>query len=372
MTKITTNQYILIAVFCILTSKIMTMPNIVFEYAQKDAVFSVLLNTLFDVLLVVLITILIKKYPNSTFFEVLKQKFGKIIAVVILSAVSVFLVFKGAFLLQETLSFFTLALYEQVNFWLLFIPAILTIIYISYKGLSAIGRSIDIYWIFVFLALLIILTISVMKVDFNANLPYFENGIGPMLLGSMHSLLYTGNPLLLLFFVGKVQQKPKIVAYTSLFAFGMGVLIVVLNFVFFNLFTSFVPYCTFALSHLSQNNPFVTELGHIGWLSIVESTINLVFMCSICCYCTRQYIQAVFLVNKKIVSSCVAGVLLLCILWMFGFNLYNLINFAKNYGFYYNLVLLPTILLVCIVLCIPHKKQQKTQQFLQGGVHEKA
>lgn len=370
MQKITTNQYILLAVFCILTSKIMTMPAVIYSYAGKDAVFSVALNLMIDILLVILITVLVKKYPNTTFFELMTKKFGKIITCIINTALTVFILYKAAFLFQETLAFFNLTLYENYSFWLLLIPSLLTILYISYKGINAIGRSIDIYWFFVFFAVIVVLVISIMRVDFQSNLPYFENGISPILNGSMHSYIYTGNPLLLLFFIGKIELKPKITRYTTLFSLLVGCIVLLNNLIFYNLFTTFVPYCTFALSHLSQFNPFVTELGHAGWLSIVESTINLIFMSSVCCYCCRQYLQSTLKIKKKIISTCLTGALLLSVLFIFDFNLYNFINFNKNIAFYYNLALIPLILMVCIILCT-HKKQQTN--LIQGDkVIEKA
>ena len=364
MQKITTNQYILLAVFCILTSKIMTMPAVVYSYAGKDAIFSVLINVMIDIILVVLITKLVKKHQNTTFFELLTKKLGKIIATIITSAITLFVLYKGTFLFQETLSFFSLALYENYSFWLLLVPSLLTILYISYKGLSAIGRSIDIYWIFVFLEVIIVLVIGIMRVEFQSNFPYFENGVLPLLNGSAHSSIYAGNSLLLLFFVGKVDLKPKLVHYTTLFSLGVGCIVLLNNLIFFNLFTTFVPYCTFALSHLSQFNPFVTELGHAGWLSIVESTINLIFMSSVCCYCCRQYLQSTLKVTKKIISTSLTGAFILGILFIFNFNLYNFVSFNKNIAFYYNLVLIPLIIIICIVLCI---NQNKQQNLITGG-----
>ena len=350
MTKITTNQYILIAVFCILTSKLMTMPTVIFGFAGKDAVFSVILNTIIDVCIVLCITLLVRKYPNTTFFDLLKQKIKRVGAIIITSFVAIFLLFKGVFLLQETISFFSLALYENINFWLLFVPALLCVMYISYKGLSAIGRSIDIYWIFVFLALVILFVISMTQVDFSANLPYFENGVWPFLNGSMHSMFYVGNGIVLLFFVGRVEQKPKLMRYTSLFAIGIGIFVIVNNLIFYCLFKNFVPYCTFAISHLSQYNPFVTDLGHVGWLTIIESTINLVFMTSIYYYAVRQYIQYTFVVKNRFVSSLIVGALYCVVTYTFGFDLYKMLDFVKNYAYYYSLALIPFVIILCIVL----------------------
>ena len=136
MQRITSNQYIIIAAFCILTSKIMTMPTIIYSFAGKDAIFSIVLNMLVDLTIVILITGLIQKYPNTTFLDLLTKKFTRFGAVVLSTLLVAFILFKGVFLLQETLSFFTLALYEKMNLWLLLIPAIMTILYISFMGLN--------------------------------------------------------------------------------------------------------------------------------------------------------------------------------------------------------------------------------------------
>ena len=371
MTKITTNQYILIAVFCILTSKLMTMPTVIFNYAGKDAIFSVILNMVIELTLVLVITGLIKKYPTITFFELLKQKLKKPFAIVLCTIFIAFLLFKGTFLLQETISFFSLALYQNMNIWLLIIPSILTILYISYKGLSAIGRSIDIYWIFVLLALVIVFVIGVTKVDFSANLPYLENGIIPVLNGTMHSFFYIGNSLVLLLFMGKVELKPDIFKYTTLFSVAMAIFVSFNIFIYYNLFANFVPYCTFAISNLSQFNPFVTEIGHIGWLSIVESTINLIFMSSIFCYCTRQYLQFTFCINKKLISATLASGLYFIIMYIFSFDLYKMLEFIKNYAYIYNLFLIPIIILLCIILHFWAKKRQNTNIYIKGKQNAK-
>lgn len=360
MQRITSNQYIIIAAFCILTSKIMTMPTIIYSFAGKDAIFSIVLNMLVDLTIVILITGLIQKYPNTTFLDLLTKKFTRFGAVVLSTLLVVFILFKGVFLLQETLSFFTLALYEKMNLWLLLIPAIMTILYISYKGLNALGRSIDIYWIFVFATIIIILIISITQADFSANLPYFENGFLPVLKGSAHSSLYVGNGLVLLFFMGKVEHKPRTFKFTVIFSIVVTLFIILDDLIFYCLFTDFVPYCTFALSNLSQYSPFVTDLGHIGWLSIVESTINLIFISSICCYCVRQYLQFTFKISKKIVSTLVCGAMYLGIMYIFDFTLYNMLDFVKNWGFYYNLGLIPLMLTLCIVLLSISQKSKKT------------
>ena len=105
-TQITTREYILFAMFAVLTSKIMTMPHVIYNYATHDAIFSVLLNMLIELLLVVLITLLIAKNPDKTFFEFLSSKITKFGATIVIIIISLYLLLKATFILQETYTFF--------------------------------------------------------------------------------------------------------------------------------------------------------------------------------------------------------------------------------------------------------------------------
>ena len=48
------------------------------------------------------------------------------------------------------------------------------------------------------------------------------------------------------------------------------------------------------------------------------------------------------------------------IMYIFDFTLYNMLDFVKNWGFYYNLGLIPLMLTLCIVLLSISQKSKKT------------
>ena len=61
----------------------------------------------------------------------------------------------------------------------------------------------------------------------------------------------------------------------------------------------------------------------------------------------------------------------LTIIYIFDFTLYNMLDFVKNYGFYYNLGLIPLMIILCIVLHSTAQKKKKTSKnniFLEGNI----
>ena len=94
MKEISSHQFILLSLFLLLSTKILTFQPIVFEFAKKDAFWSVLLGAFFDILVLFFVVLVLKKHQNVSFFELLTKTFGKVIAKVILCLMFAFILLK--------------------------------------------------------------------------------------------------------------------------------------------------------------------------------------------------------------------------------------------------------------------------------------
>ena len=75
MTEISTRQYIIIVILVLLASKLDTMLAVVYSVANTDAIISIILNFLIELLIVFMVTLVIKRNPDTNLFELLKKKF---------------------------------------------------------------------------------------------------------------------------------------------------------------------------------------------------------------------------------------------------------------------------------------------------------
>ena len=358
--KISSRNYILFAVFAVLTSKMMSLPHVIYNYANHDAIFSVLLNLVIELGLICLITRLIKKHPDITFIEYLSSKISRVGAGIVVGVISVFLFCKALYILQETYSFLLHTIYIDLPPLLYYLPAFFVTGYISIKGLQTMGKCVEIFIFFLAIGLLTAFINTLGQVPLDTNMPYFRDGISSMLNGTYNSCFYIGNSLVLLAFMGKVKVSDHMLRNTILSCIGVGLFVSLMDFCFYNMLGYTVIYSKFAISDITQFNPFVSDLGHLNWLSIIVSTVNLLSIVTIMFYAVQTGISQIYRVNTKLLPVVSMCVLIYVIGQILHFDLNILEHYAVEYGKYFALgILIITFGILVILNCLKRSENEK-------------
>ncbi len=279
MDTINTRQYIILVLFIQFSSKLVTMPTLVFSTAGKDAILSVALGCILELSLIFVVTSIIKRNPNTTLLQLLREKTGWI-AYIIIGLLGIFLVARILYCLQELYSFFLENLYDELSLIMFIIPALLVLVYFSYKGLRTLCRALEILIWFIAAGMLIALLSNLEFVDWTKNLPLLQDveNIGK---ANIESAFLFATPCGLLFLVGKVDISPQILKKT-LFTCSLGAVVIISAcFIFYSVFGQSMQYVLFALSEYSQFDPYILELQRLIWLSAVVDITKL-FLSAIC------------------------------------------------------------------------------------------
>jgi len=346
--------------YAILTSKIMTLPCVVYETAGHDAIISIIINLSLDILLVLFITMLIVKYPDLTLFEFLSQKITKVGAYIIISILSIYLFVKALWIFEETYEFMINSLFDSFSTLGYFIPAFFVTGYMAIKGENTLGRCLEIFAFFVAIGLFLCYINTAGIVPLDTNLPYFRNGITNALNGTLSSSLYIGNPLILLFFMGKVKTTKKMTLKTILCSLALMFFVVLNDFSFYNIMGNSVIYSSYALSHISEFNPFVSELGHLTWLSIIISAVNLFSVVALMVYSYSEGAKTIFKLKNRTIPILCSFVLMYIICYILHFNLSDFENIITNYCSYPSIIIILSVLLLLIILNLFRRKKNET------------
>ena len=167
MNEITSHQFILLSIFLLLSTKILTFQPVVYEFSGKDSFWSILFGAIFDIIILLLVVLLLKKHKDITFFELLNKTFGKFISKIVLCIMFVFVLFKVIFLAEETFAFFVKFLYEDLNVWIYIIPMTFVCGYFSIKGIKTISRTIEVFYIFVLIGIILCALTAVDGINFD-------------------------------------------------------------------------------------------------------------------------------------------------------------------------------------------------------------
>ena len=352
MTEINSRQFIIIVVFLMLTSKLVTMPSIVYSAAAGDAIFSIILNFIVELLLIFLITLIIIRNPHTSLFELLKRKLTVVGAVIVYIILTLYMIARLTLCYQELYSFFLNQLYDEFSPLMFAIPTFFVTGYVAYKGIRSLGRSLEIMFWFILVGTIISMISNIEYLQFDQNLPYFANGIMPILEGSGRSAFYFGNSLCLLFLVGKVEIKPNLLKKTILYTILISIFIVIICFIFYDVFGKSMQYVLFALSEYSQYDPFVLELQRLVWLtSIID--ITKLFCSTICIiYCIGQANKVLFQTKTTLLPILITFLLIFSLATLLHYDLLIMFELVRNYLSFITIGIIALMLVICIYLTI--------------------
>ena len=360
MTEISTRQFILIALFLLVTSKLMSMPTVVYEVANNDAIWAIMIDFLIELGIIFLICQVIKKNQSQNLYTLLSQKFGVVLAYIILIILYVFIGMKLIYALQEIFTFFNEFLYEQLNPIVFYLTTFFVIGYLAFKGARTIGRTLEIIYIFIALGLLITVISNLEFLKFDTMLPYLNNGISPIINGVSRSMFYFGNSICLLFFVGKVQIVDKFSLKVLLSCSLFALFIVAFCFIFYDIYGYATQFTLFALTDYSQFDPYILELQRLNWLSTIIDITKLFCSCAILLYCLGQCGKNIAKTKSTFYPIGISCGLVFLRSFILSFDLDILKNFVVNFVSFATIVVIVLIAIICIILQFNRRKNEKT------------
>ncbi len=363
MTEISTRQFIIIAIVLLLASKLDTMLAVVYSVASTDAIISIILNFVLELLLIFAITVVIKRNPDTNLFELLKKKFTVVGAYIIILLLGLYLLARLVYCYQELYSFFLEFLYDDFSPYIFALPTFFVTGYLAFKGARSLGRTLEIVIWFILIGLAISVVCNVEYMSFVSNMPYFENGASPMLDGTWRSTFFFGNSLCLLFFVGKVKFSDHFIGKTVGICAITSLITVAICFIIYDVFGYAMQYVIFALSEYAQYDPFILELQRLTWLTAIVDIAKLFCATSVFVYGLGQIGKSVMKTRSTLIPIIINFLLVFSIATIINYDLYTLMDLVTSVFSFATLGLIALTIIICIILMI--KRRQNEQKFIQ-------
>lgn len=357
MTELSSRQFILVALFVGITSKLMSMPIEIYKLAHNDAIFTIILGLVVELAIVILVAHLIKKYPHTRLIDLLKEHFGSIIAYTVIVLLYLLIIVKLFFALEEVYTFFKEFLYDYFNPVIFGLAMFFVVGYLSYKGARTLGRTLEILFPIIMIGLLITLISNVEFLKFTKMLPYLTTGVLPTLDSFVHNAFYFGNALPLLFFVGKVRIDDNFIKKVTLSYSGLIAFVAIFSFMFYDLFGYGTILAIFALSDYSQYNPYILDLQRLNWLSIIVNVTKLFCSASLLLYCLGQAGKMLTHAQSSFWPIVVSFGINFFIAAVVSYDMDTIKYLVNLFISYYTIALILIVLILTLILCI--KKEAK-------------
>lgn len=261
-------------------AKLFIMPSVLSSHSGEDLWISALLNLVLDFICLTF-TLFTAKRAKTDFFTLLEDNLGKFVRNIILIVFFFYFMVKAFIPINEQKDYVEMTLYTLSPRIFYFLPFFILAFYFCTKSLRAIGRIADVLWFFTILGLLLLFSLSVPNCDFYSLLPIGANGITNISKGWFSSLLWFGDSVYFLFFIGEFTYKKgdtiKILASQVI----SGILILAFLIIFYSVFTSIAHRQRFALTEISKYATVINNIGRFDYLGIMLLLFSNLFSMSL-------------------------------------------------------------------------------------------
>lgn len=292
--KVNYRQISILIFLSFISLKLLALPSLMYAESGTTGLIGTIVLMMIDFIYAIMLVDILKKCKYKSLVELLDNLFGKVISRLILICFALRFAVNLA-LLTNGLEFFIIEnLYTNLN-WLVYILPMLAIVgFMMYKGIRNIGRVSELEYVIIVTGCIYITLKSISAVTPYFILPFFENGIRPVLNAGYSHICWFGSATFIIVLVGKVdfqQEKKKKLEFMLFFSI---ILVSFMHFVFYCLFDKTSALHGFAISAIGQYNTNATLTGELAWLVMSLWIITQIVQIALYGYCIVECLTMVF------------------------------------------------------------------------------
>lgn len=264
------SQLALILLIVIPGGKYLSLPSYMYGICGRDSWISFLLLFALDFICFLFMLWAVNLNAKGlSLNDILSQTLSPVGAKVVLAVFAVFCLLRVTVLLLGCVDLFTSTFVINTN-WLAYILPIVLLVAVSLgKGVRNVARLTELLFIFIMLALLSIIFLSIGSADFSNLKPFLDDGFKPVWEGSLNGTFWFADSIFILFFMDKTDMPKKKENGMLCLMLFLGILFTMaLLILFIALFGNAAEINGTAITKVSQFNISNNSYGRLDWLSI--------------------------------------------------------------------------------------------------------
>lgn len=271
---VSTRQLVLTLIISLITLKGLLLPTLMAKDLGRDSYIFALVLLSADFLVLLSFLFLMRKFPEQSFFEILKTLFGTFFAKVIMFFFFCFFLLKCCMIFQANFVYLNENLYTTFN-WLVFaVPILFTVVACAMRGVTAFARMIEFFAPVILFGVFVSMGAGVLSADFSNLLPFMEFGFGKLPHVFSYAMWF-GDYLIMMVFFGNVKITKKFNMRVVLSILGAIVGVVAFVAIFYSVHNYNTICHTNAISDMLQTMPLSSDVGSFDWILIILWDISL-------------------------------------------------------------------------------------------------
>ncbi len=364
MNKITTRHLCIIIIVGFTLGKLYVLPALLAGMVGENMWLATIINLIVDLLLLLVVSYILS-HTNKNISELLTYAFGETGGKIVCFLYALFFIGKAFIPIFEQKNTIELTFYETQPTLFTFMPFFIVAFYVAIKGLKPFARSMEFcLWIFIFgLSVTTILSLSAGK--FSNLLPLFSKSPKQLFNASFNSLLWYGDPVFLLYFIGHLSLHKKTTKHLMLSFIIYGVTTLIIFIVFYAVFDSIAERQYYAILKMSKYSITLSNIGRYDYIAaLLLSAIN-VYQTSLPLLLGTIALNDCFSFKNKFTSPLIIFTIMITLTLITQNHFFPSIAFTQKYLVYFFIVMTYVLPLVIFLLLIRRKnlwflKEQKS------------
>lgn len=257
-------------------SRLLIYPTRLSGICGNDLLFPILIDFAVQTAVVWAVCFLCSK-TDKTFFKLLENTFGSIVARIIFGIFALYFLFITILPMMEQKLYVGQIFYDTVPSLIVFLPFFAFSVYAGCKELKNIGRCADISLPVFIVSFAIIIFMAVSDLDLSNLLPVLKTPATKIFGGALDSFFRFAEPSFILMFMGHFKYKKGDAAKITLSYAGGGLIVILFAAVFYSIYGSISPSRDFAISRVSLFFPAIELIGRIDLIALYFLEITMLF-----------------------------------------------------------------------------------------------
>lgn len=274
--KISVRQICFIMFAYTVVGKLLTYPAMLCQTSGRDLLFSAAVDFLVTGIVVWAVSYLCSR-TDKTFYGLLENTFGNVVARIIYGVFALFFIACAIFTVLEQKLYVQAIFYDTVPSFMAFLPFFFFSVYAGSKDFSSIGRCADFCFPIFLISLAIIFSMSFGEADFTNLLPILKTSASGVFGGALITFFRFTEPCRLLMMMGRFGYKKGDAAKITL-SYVCGALLVLLFLALYvGVYGNIAVSRHFAISKTAVYFPAIEVIGRIDLLLLYVLEVVMLF-----------------------------------------------------------------------------------------------
>lgn len=369
-TRVISTKQLAILVFIMGAAiKLFMLPVVMLKVGGRYTPLALAIFLLIDALSLVILLIVSHREPSKTAFEIIENAIGKPLSKVIFTLVSVCLFVKLSHFVLIVGNFTLTNLFEGMPLLVILFPLVVLLAIMGFKSLRAIGRTAEIFSIFILISLIGLMALVFSSADLYRIFPLFGDDLTPLMLALQQFPIWFGDMGALFIVLGSVKKSRHFNLKIVIMLCVTVIVVIVCSLFIYAMYADFASLSDYgrrisAITHISVlrlNTGRFDKIIFIIWIVSIIISLGIFF------HGMTRSMQYVSGAKYTFIPALILAALLYC--FCIFINPPFLYEFLSFYGVIFSFtlaLLLPLLLLVCSLI----KKKSKNVELKQKVITE--